>query len=415
MRRRDFLKLSSAAGGLSFLSFGRSAWAIQNRATGQERLVVVFLRGAVDGLNVVPPYSEQEYHDLRPTIAIARPGQSGGALDLDGHFGLHPALASLMPLWKERSLAFVHASGSPDESRSHFQAQAYMETGTPGVRTTPDGWMNRVLAALPGKHAPTEAVNFGKTTPRILEGAIPVASISTSGYGGRAQDDAATALNPAADAVFDRLYRGSDAISVAYREGRQAQTQLMSDLSRDMMEAAGGAPSAKGFPEDAAKLCQLMKRDPTIQLAFFGLSGWDTHVRQGGAEGQLASHLKPLGDGLAQLRTGLGDTYGRTVVLVISEFGRTARENGNGGTDHGHGNARWVMGGPVKGGKVYGQWPGLDEEELHESRDLAVTTDFRTVIGGVLAQHLKLGRQQVASAFPNAAQASGAVPEIIRA
>ncbi|HEY3637447.1 MAG TPA: DUF1501 domain-containing protein [Rhizomicrobium sp.] len=406
MHRRDFLRLSAAAGGLSFVSFGKSAWAVQNAAAGQDRLVVVFLRGAVDGLNVVVPYSEQEYYELRPTIAIKRPGQTGGALDLDGRFGLHPALSSLMPLWKERSLAFVHASGSPDESRSHFDAQAYMETGTPGMRTTQDGWMNRVLAALPGDHAPTEAVNFGKTTPRILEGAMPTASISGHGDYGPRKDMTAPELDANSKAIFDRLYRGNDAINVAYREGRAAQTQLMSDLSRDMMEAANGAPSAKGFPEDAAKLCQLMRQDPTIQLAFFGLSGWDTHVREGADEGALAYHLKPLGEGLAQIRSGLGDAYGRTVVLVISEFGRTAKENGNGGTDHGHGNAMWVMGGQVSGGKVYGTWPGLDEENLHEQRDLAVTTDFRTVISGVLSRHLKLGGTQLATIFPGAPRAA---------
>lgn len=404
MRRRDFLKYSAAAGGLSFVSFGKSAWAVQNRAAGQDRLVVVFLRGAIDGLNVAVPYSEQEYYELRPSIAIPRPGQTNGALDLDGHFGLNPVLAPLMPLWKERSLAFVHASGSPNESRSHFDAQAFMESGTPGVRTTPDGWMNRVLAQLPGKRTPTEAVNFGKTTPRILGGAMPVASISGGEYGQGKEMMTAPGLDAATGAIFDRLYTGSDAISVAYREGRAAQTQLASDLSRDMMEAAGGAPSAKGFPEAAAKLCQLMRQDPTIQLAFFGLSGWDTHVRQGTTEGQLAMHLKPLGEGLAQLRSGLGDTYGRTVILVISEFGRTARENGNAGTDHGHGNAMWVMGGPVAGGRVYGQWPGLDDENLHEQRDLAVTTDFRAVISGVLSRHLKLNATQLAAVFPDAPQ-----------
>ncbi|HTT84159.1 MAG TPA: DUF1501 domain-containing protein [Rhizomicrobium sp.] len=405
MRRRDFLKLS-AVGGLSFVSFGRAAWAVQNRAAGQERLVVVFLRGAIDGLNVVVPYSEQDYYDLRPTIAIARPGQTGGALDLDGHFGLHPALASLMPAWKERSLAFVQASGSPNESRSHFEAQAFMETGTPGVRTTPDGWMNRVLAALPGKHTPTEALNFGKTTPKILEGTMPIASISGHGDYGGGEQMTTPGLDAATGAIFDRLYAGNSAIDVAYREGRAAQSQLTADLARDMMEAANGAPSAKGFPEDAAKLCELMRQDPTIQLAFFGLSGWDTHVREGAGEGQLANHLKPLGEGLAQLHTGLGDTYGRTVILVISEFGRTARENGNAGTDHGHGNAMWVMGGPVGGGKVYGEWPGLDEEDLHEQRDLAVTTDFRTVISGVLSRHLKLDAAQLAAIFPGAPQSA---------
>jgi uncharacterized protein (DUF1501 family) len=157
-----------------------------------------------------------------------------------------------------------------------------------------------------------------------------------------------------------------------------------------------------------------MKEDPTIQLAFFGLSGWDTHVREGGAEGQLANHLRALGQGLAGLRTGLGDVYGRTVVLVISEFGRTARENGNGGTDHGHGNAMWVMGGPVKGGKVYGEWPGIDEESLHERRDLAITTDFRAVAGIVLASHLKLGAQKLAAIFPGVPRAAKPGLELLR-
>jgi uncharacterized protein (DUF1501 family) len=412
MRRRDFLRCSAAAGGLSLFPFGSGAWALQNPAAGQERLVVVLLRGAIDGLNVVIPYTDAEYYSLRPTIAVARPGQSGGAIDLDRQFALHPALDSLIPIWKERSLAFVHACGSPDESRSHFQAQAFMESGTPGVLTTQDGWMNRALAAVPGKHAPTEAVNFGKTLPKILEGAIPVASIPTHDYGGRRQAETST-LDPVTQAVFDRMYAGNDPISVAYHEGRAAHSQLTADLARDMTEAAAGAPSPRGFPQDSAKLCQLMKQDPTIQLAFFALSGWDTHVREGDAQGQLANHLRPLGEGLAQLRTGLGNVYGRTVVLVMSEFGRTARENGNGGTDHGHGNAMWVMGGPVNGGKVYGQWPGIDEESLHEQRDLAVTTDFRTVVGAVLKDHLKLTTQQIDTVFPGTAK--GATLNIVRA
>ena len=402
MRRRDFLGYSAAAGGLGLLSFGSRGWAVQNPNAGKERLVVVFLRGAIDGLNVVIPYSDQNYYAMRPTIAVPRPGQAKGALDLDGHFALHPALQSLMPAWKERSLAFVHASGSPDGSRSHFEAQAYMESGTPGVKITSDGWMNRVLAALPGAHAPTEAVNFGRTLPKILEGQMPVASVPTHerGYGhGRGMD--APEQDAAANAIFDRMYTGADAISVAYREGRQAQTQIMSDLARDMSEAAAGAPSPKGFVDDATKLCELMRQDPTIQLAFFGLSGWDTHIRQGGAEGQLANHLNALGDGLAHLRAGLGDIYGRTVVLLISEFGRTAHENGNGGTDHGHGNAIWVMGGPVSGGKIYGDWPGLDEDELHEGRDLAVTTDFRSVIGSILRGHLGFADKQLNIVFPS--------------
>jgi uncharacterized protein (DUF1501 family) len=242
-------------------------------------------------------------------------------------------------------------------------------------------------------------VNFGETMPKILSGKMAVASFSK---GEGAEMGAAFAAGTPIDATFDRMYAGSDALSVAYRQGRIARKELMSDLQKDMMEAAGGAPSAKGFPEAAANLCRLMKNDPTIKLAFFGLSGWDTHIQQGSADGRLAHYLKPLGDGLAVLRGGLGEGYGRTVVVVISEFGRTARENGNGGTDHGHGNVMWVMGGPVNGGKIYGEWPGLDDENLHEQRDLAITTDFRSALGEVLASHLKLAPQDVANVFPNA-------------
>jgi uncharacterized protein (DUF1501 family) len=395
MRRREFLINAAAACGVPLLPLGADAWATPLPGTSRKRLIVIFLRGAVDGLSVVAPYTEQEYYTSRPTIALPRPGHTGGLFDLDGRFGLHPALASLQPLWKERSLAFVHACGSPDESRSHFDAQAYMELGTPGQKLTADGWMNRLLGTFPGAHPPTEAVNFGNTVPRILEGSLPVASIAPKEDAESSPSDEGTLGE-----VFDRLYRGNDAMSAAYRQGRAAHTQLMADFGRDIKEAAAGAPSVRGFPLEAEKLCVLMKQDPTIKLAFFGLSGWDTHVSQGAGQGQLANHLKSLGDGLALLRRQLAGAYDETVVVVISEFGRTARENGSGGTDHGHGNVMWVMGGPIAGGKVYGEWPGIDEESLHEGRDLAITTDFRTVIGDVLVGHMGLARDAVPRVFP---------------
>jgi uncharacterized protein (DUF1501 family) len=406
MLRRDLLKYTAAAGGLSLLGIGPDAWAMRVSSAGTQRLIVVLLRGAVDGLNVVIPYAEREYYTLRPTIAVARPGQNEGALDLDGHFGLHPSLAPVLPLWKERSLAFVHASGSPDETRSHFDGQAYMENGTPGNRITSDGWLNRTLQHLPGPRSATEAVNFGTTMPRILRGGAPIASFSAGkGSGGRHAPQA----SPEMDAVFDQLYSGADSLAVAYRQGRSARSQFMSDLEKDMTEAAGGAPSASGFPADAANLCKFVRHDPSVRVAFFGLSGWDTHIKQGGTEGVLSHHLRSLAEGLAYFRQGLGEAYADTVILVLSEFGRTAHENGDGGTDHGHGNVMWVLGGPVNGGKVHGQWPGIAEEHLHEQRDLAVTTDFRAVIGSVLAGHMKLTRAQIAAVFPKgpAAMASG--------
>lgn len=406
MRRRDFLNSAAALGGLGLIRIGSHAWAAQNPAGAPQRLVVVFLRGAIDGLNLVIPHAEHAYYAMRPTIAIAPPGHQDGGLALDDRFALHPELAMLMPLWKERSLAFVHACGSPDPSRSHFEAQAYMESGTPGVRLTPDGWLNRTLAALPGPHSTTEAVNFGATMPRILHGAMPVATMPSAG-GGEKGIRGGLAAEPVVHSAFDQLYGGDDALSVAYREGQDAHARLMTDLEQDMSEAAGGAPSPVGFASDVAHFCQLARKDPTIQIGFFALSGWDTHVREGGVQGQLAFHLRQLGQGLAEFPKGLGsDGYGRTVILVISEFGRTARENGNAGTDHGHGNVMWVMGGPVAGGKVYGDWPGLSDSQLHEDRDLAVTTDFRSVAGSVLAYHLKLPPPAISRIFPGAPAAS---------
>jgi uncharacterized protein (DUF1501 family) len=405
MRRRDFLRSASVLSGLSIFPIGTNAWAAQNPNGAPQRLVVIFLRGAVDGLNVVIPYADRAYYAIRPTIAVPPPGHKDGALELDGQFALHPQLSPLMPLWNERSLAFVHACGSPDETRSHFQAQAFMESGTPGVNITTDGWLNRTLAALPNTHSATEAVNFGATMPRILHGSMPVASLPSAGGGGMRNSGLTT--KPLIHAGFDAMYSGSDALSVAYREGQSAHARLLSDLEQDMTEAAGGAPSPAGFAQDVEHFCKLVRKDPTIQVGFFALSGWDTHVREGGTQGALANHLRLLGQGLAMFPKNLGtDGYAKTVILVLSEFGRTARENGNAGTDHGHGNAMLVMGGPIAGGKVYGDWPGLSEAHLHEDRDLAITTDFRTVVGSVLAGHFRLSKDAVARIFPKAPAAS---------
>jgi uncharacterized protein (DUF1501 family) len=401
LNRRSLLALTAAAAGVRLIPFGRSAFAAS--ASGGKRLVVVFLRGAVDGLNVLVPYGESAYYDARPTIAIAPPGRDGGARDLDGHFGLHPALAALMPFWKDGSLAFVAASGSPDATRSHFDAQDYMESATPGVKATPDGWMNRLIGALPGKSTATTALSFGPTLPRILAGAHDVATVPL----GRAATAPIPLDRPLINAAFDQLYTGDDALSRAYREGLAAHRKVMDELAQDMTAADNGAPSPAAFAQDTAHLARLIARDPSVSLAFFALGGWDTHVNQGAGEGQLANHLSPLAEGLAGLATGLGKGYADTVIVVMSEFGRTVHENGNRGTDHGHGNAMWVMGGPVAGGKVYGTWPGLAPEALYEGRDLAVTTDFRSVIAAVLADHMKIDAAAVGRVLPGAPAAPG--------
>jgi len=412
LSRRAFLRRAAllSVGGIVLLS--PRAWAA--RVLGADgdhrRLVVVFLRGAVDGLNVVVPHAEPAYYDARPTIAIGRTGAEGGVLDLDGFFGLHPALASMMPLWSDRTLAFVHACGSPDPTRSHFDAQDYMESGTPGIKSTHDGWLNRVLAQLPGAHNPTEALSMGPTLARIMSGKMAVANLPL----GRAAERPLPTDRPVVEQAFDRLYSGSDALSRAYQEGRESRKKLQADLQRDMTEADAGAPGPQGFSDDTDRLAHLIRRDPSIRVAFLALGGWDTHVSQGGAQGQLAGHLKPLADGLSSFAKALGPDYQDTVVVVISEFGRTMKENGNGGTDHGHGNVMWIMGGPVRGGKIFGRWPGLTTDALYQERDLAITTDFRQPIAMVLRSHLGLTDPQLGVVFPGAPLSGTTVEGLIR-
>jgi uncharacterized protein (DUF1501 family) len=411
MNRREFLKTSLTASAALFLT--ENGWAA--KALGEEksrkRLVVIFLRGAVDGLNVVVPYSESAYYSARPTIAVPRPGENGGVLPLDNHFGLHPALSVVMPLWEQRTLAFVHASGSPDSSRSHFDAQDYMETGTPGAKTTPDGWLNRLLGVLPGTHSATEGISVGPTLPRILSGKVATTNFTLNQAGTRV----APLDRPDIQSAFDRLYTGNDSLSVAYREGQSARKALLAQLTEEMQMSDRGAPSPVGFAGEAQKLGRLMARDSTIKVAFAALGGWDTHIDQGSSTGQLANRLKGLGETVTALIQGLGSAYSDTAIIVMSEFGRTAHENGNTGTDHGHGNVMWVAGGSVNGGKIYGQWPGISGSELYEGRDLAITTDFRQVISTVLEAQFALSSTQLLKVIPNSPTDSQELRGLIRA
>jgi uncharacterized protein (DUF1501 family) len=382
----------------ALLALGSNAWAGQVQAastSSRKRLIVIFLRGAVDGLNIVVPYGESAYYQSRPRIAIPRPDQANGALDLDGHFGLNPNLAPILPLWKQGSLAFVHAAGSPDVTRSHFDAQDFMESGTPGIKSTSDGWMNRLLGNLGGNN-PVQAINVGATMPRILSGPRSVASLAT----GRGSVSFSALDRPQVASAFDSLYGGNDPLSKTYQEGRSARKTIMEDLSSpdaEMKAANNGALSVNGFAGDAQRLARLMVRDANVQLGFLAVGGWDTHVNEAG---QLNNRLRQLAQGIATLAQTLGSIYSDTTIVVLSEFGRTVRENGNGGTDHGHGNAIWLAGGSVKGGKVYGQWPGLSSGQLYEGRDLMVTTDFREVISAVLEQHLQLDNARIRKVLP---------------
>lgn len=434
LRRRLLLSSTAAAWATGAwtvwpgLSTALASAPLRSEGGPARKLVVVMLRGAVDGLSVVVPHGDAGYRQSRGSIALPAPGTSDGAvLPLDSLFGLHPALARLMPLWQRGHLGFVHASGSPDPTRSHFDAQDYMETGTPGRKSTPDGWMNRLLAQLPGPAAPTRAVNMGPTPPRILAGG---AAVSNLGVGPRALESKAID-NPELQAALGRLYgregelartlqetrdsRSEMSRSMAMAEARSRQSRLDAQMNAGAAadngrssdpSADAGAPTARGFAADALRLGQLIQADPHTQLAFTSVGGWDTHVNQGGARGALANRLGSLGEGLESLVQGLGDAFEHTVIVVMSEFGRTVRQNGTGGTDHGRGNVMWMLGGPVAGGQVRGAWPGLERSALVDGRDLAVTTDFRAVLSPILQQLLGLSDHGLAQVFPGFAGTS---------
>ncbi|MEL6765273.1 MAG: DUF1501 domain-containing protein [Cyanobacteria bacterium J06607_6] len=353
------------------------------------------LRGAADGLNIVVPYKETQYYQSRPSIAIARPGENNGALDLDGQFGLHPSLEALMPEWEAGNLAFVQASGSPEATRSHFQAQDYLENGTPGDNRTNDGWLNRLISVLPDGTS-TQAVNMGRggTLPLIFKGSESVSNLTITPNG----SPSFSADQQGAQAAFDQLYARNSRLADTYQAGRQAQGMLREELEAEGMEASRGAPTPQRFANTARALARVMQGDTGTQIAFMQLGGWDTHVNQRGALNRL---LTPVGNGLATLAQELGPLYQDTTIVVMSEFGRTIAENGNSGTDHGHGNAMWIMGGGVQGRKVYGEWPGLSSANQHESRDLAITTDFRDVVISILTQQFGLNNNALAQVFPN--------------
>lgn len=402
MHRRDFIHTMTLGAGTLFptlLPLGRSAWAAvpPDTSATNRKLIVIMLRGAVDGLNVVVPHGDADYYRLRPAIAVPRPGKENGAIDLDGYFGLHPALAPLHRLWQQRRLAFVHAAGSPDPTRSHFDAQNYLESGTPGRKATQDGWMNRLLGVMPGPASPTRAVSIGAVMPRILTGKAAVTNIPS----GPASARPMPLDKPQVADAFDRLYQGNDRLSVVYRQAQAARKEMMPVMEEEMRMADNGAPLPNGFVDDAARLAHLMRRNSRVQFAFLPLGGWDTHANQGAGTGQLANRLAPLGQGLATLAQQLGPLFDDTAILVMSEFGRTVRQNGNNGTDHGHGNAIWLLGGSVAGGRVYGDWQGLAEDRLHEGRDLPVTTDFRRILLQVGQHHLRLSDRRLEQVFPD--------------
>jgi uncharacterized protein (DUF1501 family) len=420
----------------------RAVAGSEKAAAGAKRLVIIFQRGAADGLNIVVPHGESAYYAMRPTIAIPR----NQVVNLDGFFGLHPALRALKPLWDNRQLAIVHAAGSPDPTRSHFDAQDYMESGTPGVKTTADGWLNRALGVpdecrscirpgelqpnpVAGRQAPAtpfspqgakmgragdplRAVAIGPSLPRILAGRAPALAINNLADFGVGRQSAAVLEPPANSAVefagvkqpltnaFEAIYdRSSDTLlQGTAQETFGAVKALRANLSAGYRPAPGANYPPGRFSDALRQTAQLIKAELGVRIAFADVGGWDHHVNEGAGEGQLSNLLRNFAESISAFWTDLGRLAGDTVLVTMSEFGRTARENGTRGTDHGHGNVMLVLGGPVRGGKIYGRWPGLDARDLYEGRDLALTTDFRTVLGEAVANHL--GNRDLRSVFP---------------
>lgn len=435
--RRVFLKSSALAGvvfGAAPRSLMRSVYA-SGTGTKRKTLVVIFQRGACDGLNTVIPYADPGYAKGRPSIAIPPPGggREGTALDLDGHFGLHPALDDLLPLYKEGRLGIVHAIGSPDLTRSHFDAQDFMESGTPGQKSTPDGWMNRCSGSLGVSESKFRAVALTQTLPRILRGGSPAVALArlddfqihddiamsesaSMPPGGQPRRDPAgrdrrartngrrpAGGNPNADssAAFEKLYAeaAQDMLGKAGRETFEAIEALkVADPAK--YQPREGATYPRGRLGDSMKqMAQLIKADLGVELAFVDVGGWDHHTAQGASTGQLANLLRQMGSSMAAFHRDLGDSMNDVVVMTMTEFGRTVRENGNRGTDHGHGGVSFLLGGPVKGGRVHGRFPKLSEENLFEGRDLPVTTDFRDLTAEILVRHM--GIRNLGPVFPN--------------
>jgi uncharacterized protein (DUF1501 family) len=398
--RRVFLKqgafaLVSIGFAPSFLT--RTAYAA-GKSGRPKQLIAIFQRGAVDGLSVIVPFGEPAYYQSRPSIAIPRPNSGeNAAIDLDGFFGFNPRLKALKPLWDARQLAIVHACGSPDSTRSHFDAQDYMESGTPGVKSTADGWLNRYLQARHEEAAtPFRAVALTAQLPRMLQGhepALAMSQIAQFGIrGGQASDALGASFEAEYAAAADQVLNGT---------GREAFSaiKMLKTTDPSKYEPANGADYPRSpFGQALKQIAQLTKANVGLEVAFADIGGWDTHVNQGAAQGQLANRLDDFSRSIAALVTDLGDRMDDTVVLTMSEFGRAVNENGNRGTDHGHGNAMMIMGGGVRGGHVYGKWPGLAVEQRYDRRDLAVTTDFRDVFGEIVTRHL--GVTDAGSIFP---------------
>jgi len=386
LTRRIFLRASAVA----LAGVGAAPrWLVRVAAADgrkQKILVAVFQRGAADGLNVVIPFFEKRYYQFRPTIGIPAPGAPNGAIDLDGRFGLHPSLQALKPLWDGGQMAIVEATGSPDPTRSHFDAQDFMESGTPG-RTSSDGWLNRALRPEADGRSPLRAIAIGSQLPRTLRGNQNAVAINNL--------EQFQVRDQAAARVLENMYATTaDAKLMASGKGTFDALKMIETIGRSPYIPANGAQYQGEFGRSLQHIARLIKADVGVEAAFADIGGWDHHSNEGP---QMTPLLSQFGGSLAAFVRDMGDRMEDIVLVTMSEFGRTVREDGNSGTDHGHGSMMMVVGGPVRGGHVYGRWPGLEQEQLYEQRDLAITTDFRDVLGELVSGHLG---QKIDQVFP---------------
>lgn len=383
--RRSLLLSGAAFAAWAYLpKFARAA---DNR---DPRLIVVILRGALDGLATVAPLGDPDYAGLHGSIALLKDGQNA-ALPLDGFFGLHPAMPEFARMYRDKQAAIVHAVATSYRERSHFDGQDVVESGYPGPGRVQSGWLNRAIEALPRGERVTSGLAVGPTTPLVLRGAAPTVGWSPVNLPNAADDTAMRLL---------QLYQDRDpALATALSQGLKLDKLAVGD---DMKPKGGNAIVAmKQVARGAAK---LMAADDGPRVAALAFDGWDTHAQEGGPVGRLAQLLGGLDGALAEFQSGLGPHWRDTVVVVATEFGRTAKINGTAGTDHGTGTIALLAGGAVKGGRVIADWPGLANGKLYEGRDLAPTTDLRAVLKGVLRDHLGINERVLAErVFPDSA------------
>jgi uncharacterized protein (DUF1501 family) len=396
MHRRDLLKASAI-----FAPMVVAGRAFAAPTAGSGRLLLVFLRGAYDAANIVAPVGSDFYRQARPTIALARPDAAdpNAALPLDGDWALHPALKdSIYPLWQAKQVAFVPFAGTDDMSRSHFETQDTIELGQPttGTRDFRSGFMARLAGAL----GPNRPIAFSDQVPLCFRGSatLSIPNIALSG-------NLRPAIDPREAKLIQAMYADTTAngtgLSNAVAEGFATRETVFASLADEMTQAGRGAVTPKGFELSARRIGRLMRDQYT--LAFVDVGGWDTHVNQGGAQGYLAGRIGELGRGLAGFIAEIGpDAWRDTTVVVVSEFGRTFRENGDKGTDHGHGSVYWVMGGGIRGGRIAGPQVRIAADTLNQQRDLPVLTDYRGLIGGIVQRQYGLGTERLASVFPDA-------------